>query len=1256
MRNKKSLAILCFLLTPLFSCSGQSESDPRVSRDPSSLSEVGDFVLMEKEGGVYIADYKGKESSLSIPSSFSIDGKTVPVTGVASFAFWKRDTVTTLDLPNTIKTIEDEAFSDSKIKELYLSSVPFHASPKMLEGSIIQTSSPYGDGAKYLSSRDTTAYYLVGAPSKKEVVIPSGCVGLADGVLSSYEWNITFPDSIINFGTNNFGHFNDVTLPKDISLAYAETGFLGSYSPYIESITLLEGFTTLPDGLFESFHHLKKISSKSPIKSIGKQTFGGCDELTDIELGNAYSYIGEKAFEYCWGLTSFSFPDTLTDIGPNAFSNCRNLKHIDYDVKRLSTSFNESTSIFDNPCPIETVNLGEHVEAIPNYFLRGSNIASLTFPSSLKEIGDYAFAGCKNLASNILPPSLTKIGEYAFSECALYATEEMPNTVESVGAGSFEKCVSLTELGLSSSMKSIPDGMFRNCSNLTSISIPEGVTEIGDEAFYNCENLVSVILPSSLTSIGNKAFHFCQNLRSLNFPKALKRIGDEAFYYCGLASLDLQDGLEEIGRGAFKGLPIAEVEVPSTVKTIGYAPFEGCTKLVKASLPHLGERGTAASIFGSGSLPLTHLTLSPGDGSLKAYALKGCDVLTDLKLGRGYTVLYDNCLGYLPKLKNLELPFFGNSEKSSRYGNNEIIGKTTTLDRLSVAEGCEDISATAPCSAKEVVFPSSLTYIKEGCLCNQFWLESLVVPFATINNEQNERNDLKYLFDIYFAYEGTNYRIPPFLKKVAISEGVTSMGLWSFDDYDSSSNLSLDEFIIPSSVTSVGYFVSSHNGAQIAKLVTPILNANMISFFSKSIEVLEGCTSIPDADYSNRTLTLPSSLESYPVQGMKNTTYYIHATGEEWLKKKDGNFNSGCEVHLLDDNNEEITELELSTAAIPDYSFRGFTGLTSIRLLDGVKTIGSSAFSLCDNVETLVLPSSLESVGEKSFLGMSKLKSFTTSYLPPYRNEKVGWVFRNTYPLQTLFGDEAAKAMKDTLEEVVLLSPLKTIPSGTFAGCSHLTTLVLPDSLESISSEAFDSCIGLTELSLPKGLISLTGFSGCTGLTSVSFLEDAVLETFESPFDGCPNIETLVLPSSVKSASFGEMAGLKSLTLPGSASLNGDSLPQSVNEIYVFVDEAFSSTFNIYGAFYIYGATNSEIARIEVHGQAASLPYHFLYGDFPSLTELILDLPLSQIGDYVFFGKAEALKELVIPDTVETIGDRAFQMFPNAVISGGPIS
>ena len=78
------------------------------------------------------------------------------------------------------------------------------------------------------------------------------------------------------------------------------------------------------------------------------------------------------------------------------------------------------------------------------------------------------FASCTSLKTVTLPSTVIEIGSYAFYEC---------DSLEEINLGN---CTELTSIG---------DGAFDHCESLKTVTLPSSVTTIDKWAFGNCTSL-----------------------------------------------------------------------------------------------------------------------------------------------------------------------------------------------------------------------------------------------------------------------------------------------------------------------------------------------------------------------------------------------------------------------------------------------------------------------------------------------------------------------------------------------------------------------------------------------------------------------------------------------------------------------------------------------------------------------------------------------------------------------------------------------
>ena len=156
----------------------------------------------------------------------------------------------------------------------------------------------------------------------------------------------------------------------------------------------------------------------------------------------------------------------------------------------------------------------QRVNTIGFEAFKGSNLTSIVFPNSLKEIGDEAFSGTKltggvkfNTASNVV------FGKKAFYFSDIVSVQ-LPYTTE-ISSSMFSHCYYLKEVTFGK-VGVISNGAFHSCQALTQIDLKgSGVREIGEVAFSNCTALTKIFLPASVEKIEESVFGYCKALQSI---------------------------------------------------------------------------------------------------------------------------------------------------------------------------------------------------------------------------------------------------------------------------------------------------------------------------------------------------------------------------------------------------------------------------------------------------------------------------------------------------------------------------------------------------------------------------------------------------------------------------------------------------------------------------------------------------------------------------------------------------------------------
>jgi len=214
--------------------------------------------------------------------------------------------------------------------------------------------------------------------------------------------------------------------------------------------------------------------------------------------GKTVTLIGTAAFSYKINLEYVKMPDTITVIHQRAFINCVNLK-----TAVLSQNLNRiSHSVFERCTALADIVLPESLVFMESDVFRGcTSLKHIRVPAnafSRKGSGDGAFAD-SGLETVELPEGIERIPDGVFLGTKLKSVT-LPNSVKKIENGAFALCADLESITLNNGLEVIEKSAF-NSSSIEEIIIPATVTEILDSSFKDCEKLAKVKFEGNAPSI-----------------------------------------------------------------------------------------------------------------------------------------------------------------------------------------------------------------------------------------------------------------------------------------------------------------------------------------------------------------------------------------------------------------------------------------------------------------------------------------------------------------------------------------------------------------------------------------------------------------------------------------------------------------------------------------------------------------------------------------------------------------------------------
>jgi len=395
-----------------------------------------------------------------------------------------------------------------------------------------------------LSNNKTVLVYYRG--EEADVVIPKGVKVIGEGAFNSNTnlVSVTIPASVTSISRGAFiscERLTTVTFASKSRLAsIGESAFAGCGN--LTAITIPASVMSIGEMAFWNCGNLTAVTfaPKSRLASIGETAFSLCGSLAAITIPASVTSIGEKAFFFCTNLTTVTFApkSQLASIGESAFSFCTSLASI--TIPKSVTSIGEDAFSFCFSLTSFTVDADN-----PNYSSENGILynkakttlimappkgisGSVTIPTSVTSIANYAFQNCDKITSITIPKSVTSIGEDAFWNCEKLAAITIPANVASIGREAFGNCTSLTGFTVDADNSNYlsENGILYNKAKTAlikapprgisgSVTIPTSVTSIVDSAFDRCNNLTAIIIPEGVVSIGIGAFGGCTSLVSI---------------------------------------------------------------------------------------------------------------------------------------------------------------------------------------------------------------------------------------------------------------------------------------------------------------------------------------------------------------------------------------------------------------------------------------------------------------------------------------------------------------------------------------------------------------------------------------------------------------------------------------------------------------------------------------------------------------------------------------------------------------------
>lgn len=209
--------------------------------------------------------------------------------------------------------------------------------------------------------------------------------------------------------------------------------------------------------------------------------------------------------------------------------------------------------------------------------------------------------------------------------------------------------------------------------------------------------------------------------------------------------------------------------------------------------------------------------------------------------------------------------------------------------------------------------------------------------------------------------------------------------------------------------------------------------------------------------------------------------------------------------YIFETIGEHIVKYTLANPKIvKENTFRGCSSLTSVRIPEGVTTLGNNAFNNCSSLTNIDIPESLTNIGAFAFTNTPWYEDYSTD-----ENNRYGNII--------YINNVAYQAISNSIESCTFKENTISIGTSAFLRCNRLTSVTIPDSVELIGGYAFDDCDNLSSVTIGNGVkrIENGAFGSCDQLTEI-VIPNNVKSIGNSVFS-YSNLQSITIGSGVES-------------------------------------------------------------------------------------------------------------------------------------------
>lgn len=930
------------------------------------------------------------------------------------------------------------------------------------------------------------AYFKVVSETDKTVEVTTGSYGTDPIVIPATVENGGSTYTVIGIGVGAFVNckFTQISLPNTLTYI-GERAFMNSS---VTSLVVPDGVTTVGVSGLRVGGTLVSLVLPASLEAVSDQMCRGCTKLKGVVIPDKVTSIGEYAFASCSALDSIVLGESVTTLKASAFAYSQSFKYIKVKAAVPPTAANDacfSNNAFKATLYCKEKSLQAYMTSEP--WSKFANILAYD-PSGSAEDEKFVVAGVtyRQISKD------DKTVAICFNDTLAY-----------IGAIAVRQTVSYAATDFK--VVGVDDGAFKNSKDMISLSLPASVTSIGANAFEGCTGLKyftdyattpQTLGANALAGINktNCTLYVPDDVRAAyaaadqwkDFTKVglilTDKIEVDGLYY---SVANVEEGTLEFTSPTYPGKYVGDIVIPDqidykglkfTCVGIGNNAFynSDVTSLkVPSTLKYIANN--AFYTFGKFDAPVKELVLPEGFTTIETNGFYGAHVLSVVLPKKSLTTI-GNSAFYASDIVGISIPASIGKLASSAFSASDI-------QWVEIEDGITEIGSSAFYSCTK--------------------LGQVTIP-----------NSVKLI-------GGSAFGACTGLSSISFGTGLDSVGSSAF--YATSSLFKVFSFLPnpPASLTNemnesgrnlagrVTYAVSNNYTDQIAwgnVIVRPDLDKMFDVDGVRYLQAADGSAKVDAVDCAyDRNLPTVNVVDEITYNGKK---YEVSTLGNALLMGNPFmttmNYMSEQDMPIrlcAGARNLKVANLPDEMTLISQYAFSNCDSLSSIKLPSHLKTIDLAGFYYA-GLKSLSVPGSVTLIDNASLAGMRKLEKFVLEdgeetllmgffptmmgYNPmfmgaPLKEVVIGRKFNTalntaTYGYSPFYNDTV-------LEKVTITNYTTDITDHMFANCKRLQYVTMGDAVTYIYADAFLDCAALDSIRMGYRVKQIgPAFGGCSNV------------------------------------------------------------------------------------------------------------------------------------------------------------------------------